>query len=50
MLPFACQYILSLMLFVIYNLKDFPTTAYVHNLDTRNKNKLRLPAVSLASV
>jgi hypothetical protein len=50
MLPLSCQYILSLMLFVIDNLKDFPTNAYVHSLDTRIKNQLCLPAVSLAGV
>jgi hypothetical protein len=49
-LPLLCQYILSLMLFVIDNLKDFPTNAYVHSLDTRNKNQLRLPAVGLTCV
>jgi hypothetical protein len=49
-LPPPCQYILSLMLFLIDNLKDFPTNAYVHSLDTRNKNQLRLPTVSLACV
>jgi hypothetical protein len=49
-LPVAHQYILSLMLFIIHNLKDFPTNAYVHSLDTRNKNQLRLPTVSLACV
>jgi hypothetical protein len=49
-LPLAYQYILSLMLFIIDNLKDFPTNAYVHSLDTRNKNQLSLPTVSLACV
>ena len=38
------------MLFVVDNQKDFPTTAYVHNLDTRNKNHLYLPIVSLSCV
>jgi hypothetical protein len=49
-LPLPCQYILSLMLLVIDKLKDFPTNAYVHSLDNRNKNQLRLPTVSLACV
>jgi hypothetical protein len=40
MLPLACQYILSLMLFVTDNLKAFPTDAYVHSLDTRNKKSI----------
>jgi hypothetical protein len=38
------------MLFVIDNLKDFPTNAYVHSLGTRNKNQLHLPTVGLACV
>jgi hypothetical protein len=49
-LPLAYQYMLSLMLFLIDNLQDFPSNAYVHSLDTRNKNQLCLPAVSLACV
>ena len=40
------QYILSLMLFIIENQQDFFTSAYVHALDTRNKNHLYLPALS----
>jgi hypothetical protein len=47
-LPVACHYILSLILFIINNLKDYPTNAHVHSLDTRNKNKLCLSTVSLA--
>ena len=39
-LPIACQYILSLMLFIVDNQKDFLTNAYVHGLDTGNKNHL----------
>jgi hypothetical protein len=49
-LPLPCQYVLSVMLFVIDNLKDFPTNAYVHSLDTRNKNQLCLRTVCLACV
>ena len=49
-LPVACQYILSLMLFIVDNQKDFPTNAYVHGLDTRNKNHLYVRIVSLCSV
>jgi len=30
--------------------KYFPTNAYVHGLDTRNKNHLSLPIVSLSCV
>ena len=49
-LPTACQYILSLMMFIVDNQKDFLTNAYIHGLDTRNKNHLYLPAVSLFCV
>jgi hypothetical protein len=49
-LPIACQYILSLMLFIVDNQKDFQTKAYVHRLDTRNKNHLYLSIVSLSCV
>jgi len=45
-LPIACQYRLSLMLFIVDNQKHFLTNAYVHGLDTRNKNHLYLPVVS----
>jgi hypothetical protein len=34
-LPLACQYILYLMLFVIDNLKDFPTNANMYSNNTR---------------
>jgi len=49
-LPIACQYILSLMLFTVDKQKDLLTNAYVHGLDTRNKNHLYLPVVSLSCV
>jgi len=49
-LPVPSQYILSLMLFIIENQQDFFTSAYVHGLDTRNKNHLYLPALSLTCV
>jgi hypothetical protein len=47
-LPAACQYILYLMLFIVDNLEDFQTNAYIHGLDTRNKNQLHLPMVNLS--
>ena len=49
-LPIACQYIFSLMLFIADNQKDFLTNAYLHGIDTRNKNNLYLPIVSLSCV
>jgi hypothetical protein len=36
-LPIACQYVLSLILFIVVNQKDFLTNAYVHGLDTIKK-------------
>ena len=44
------KYILSLMLFIIENQQDFFTSEYIHGLDTRNKNHLYLPALSLTCV
>ena len=38
------------MLFIIENQQDFFTSAYVHGLDTRNKNHRYLPALSLTCV
>ena len=38
------------MFFVIENQQDFLTNAYVHGLDTRNKNHLYLPTISLTCV
>jgi len=39
-LPIACQYILSLILFVADNQKHFLTNACVHSSDIRKKNNL----------
>jgi hypothetical protein len=36
-LPVPCQYILSLMLFLMENQQEFLTSAHVHGLDTREK-------------
>ena len=38
------------MLFIVDNQKDFLTNSYAHSLDTRNKNCLCLPVVSLSCV
>ena len=37
-LPVSCQYILSLMMFVVDKQKSYQTYLSVHGLDTRNKN------------
>jgi hypothetical protein len=49
-LPIACPYILSLILFIVDNQKDFLTNACAHSLDTRIKHHLYLPIVSLSCV
>ena len=38
------------MLFIVNNEKHLITNTYVHGLDTRNKNHLYLPVVSLSCV
>jgi hypothetical protein len=47
-LPVSCQYIFSLMMFVIDNQENFKTNLSVHGLNTRNKNQLYLPIVNLS--
>jgi hypothetical protein len=49
-LPIACQYILSLMFFLIDNQKDFLTNACIHTLDKRKKNLLYIPVLILPCV
>jgi hypothetical protein len=44
-LPVSCQYISSLMMFVIDNQENFQTNLSVHGLNTRSKNQLYLPIV-----
>jgi len=46
-LPFASQYILSLLLFIVCNKGYFAPNSVYHNFNTRQKNDLRLPHVSL---
>jgi hypothetical protein len=46
-LPFALQYILSLLLFVVFNKGYFAPNGVYHNFCTRQKNDLHLPHVSL---
>jgi len=38
------------MLFIVDNQKDFLPNVYAHGLDTRNKNHLYLPVLSLSCV
>jgi hypothetical protein len=49
-LPVPCQYILSLMLFIIDNPNNFQTVSEVHGLHTRSKNQLVITNTNLTSV
>jgi len=46
-LTLSSQYILSLLLFVIQNRGYFTSNSSFHNINTRQKNDLHLPQVSL---
>jgi hypothetical protein len=39
-LPVPCQYIFSLMNFIISNQGNFQTNSFIHNINTRNKHHL----------
>jgi hypothetical protein len=47
-LPLPCEYILSLMLFVIDNQSNFRSGLEVHGLNTISKNQLYLPTSNLS--
>jgi hypothetical protein len=47
-LPFASQYILSLLLFVVLNRGYFAPNSVYHIFNTRQRNDLHLPHVSLS--
>ena len=46
-LPLISQYILSLLMFVIWNKTCFQTNNESHNIDTRYRNNLYLPQANL---
>jgi hypothetical protein len=46
-LPVPCQYIFSLMLFIIDNPNNFQTVSQVHGLHTRSENKHLIPNTNL---
>jgi hypothetical protein len=46
-LPVPCQYILSLMNFMINNQENFQTNSPIHNINTRNKPHLHRPNANL---
>ena len=49
-LPVPCQYILSLMLFIIDNPDNIQTVSDVHGRHTRSKNQLFIANTNLTSV
>jgi len=49
-LPVPCQYVLSLMLFIIDNPNNFQTGLEIHGLHTRSRNQLFIPVANLTIV
>lgn len=47
-LRISCQYILSLIMFIVDNKNNFQVNVSVHRLNTRNENKLHLPVANLS--
>jgi hypothetical protein len=47
-LPVPCQYIFSLMKFVVENQENFQTNSSIHGMDTRNKTQLHRPTANLS--
>jgi hypothetical protein len=47
-LPVSCQYIFSLMIFVVDNLGSFQTNLTVHGLNRRNKTQLHRPIAKIS--
>jgi hypothetical protein len=46
-LPLPCEYIFSLLNFVINNLEHFQTNLAIHCVNTRNKHNLHRPVANL---
>jgi IS1 family transposase len=47
-LPIPCQYIFSLMNFILKNQENFQTNSSIHSIDTRNKHHLHRPNANLS--
>jgi hypothetical protein len=47
-LPVPCQYIFSLMNFLVNNQEIFQTDSSVHSINTRNKHDLHRPVANLS--
>ena len=49
-LPIPCQYLLSLINFIINNQVIFQTNSSMHNVNTRNKNHIHRPNANLSCI
>jgi hypothetical protein len=47
-LALPCEYIFSLMNFIVNNQGHFQTNSAIHSVNTRNKNQLRRPIANLS--
>jgi hypothetical protein len=47
-LAFPCEYIFSLMNFIVNNQKHFQTNSAIHSVNTRNNNQLHRPIANLS--
>jgi hypothetical protein len=47
-LPIPCQYIFSLMNYILNNQEHFQTNSSIHSIDTRNKHHLHRPNANLS--
>jgi hypothetical protein len=46
-LPLPCEYIFSLLIFIINNQKQFQANSAVHSVNIRNKHRLHRPVANL---
>jgi hypothetical protein len=46
-LPLPCEYILSILIFIINNQEHFQANSAVHSVNTRNKHHLHRPVANL---
>jgi hypothetical protein len=49
-IPVPCEYIFSLMMFIVNNLDNFQTYSVVHRVNTRDKYHLHRPTVNLSCI
>jgi hypothetical protein len=47
-LPLSCEYIFSLMIFILKNQEYSPTNSTIYTANTRNKNQLHRPTAGLS--